>query len=85
MRNLIVVRKELAEKGIELTPSELVNLVKDLKKVQRRLMKNADLKDMTLWEKQDFCQKAANQGTEISPDELEDIIEVSTKIRAIEF
>lgn len=84
MKNLVDARRELAEKGIELTPKELVRYVKKLKKIQYKLL-NSDLHSMTLWDKQNFCCKSASQGKEISPDELDELIEIATKICAIDF
>lgn len=85
MKNLVDARRHLAERGIELTPKELASAVKDLKKLQRRLLKHSDFSEMTLWDKQNLCRQSANQGTEISPDELDEIIEIATKVRAMEF
>lgn len=84
VKNLVDARRELAEKGIELTPKELIGHIKQLKKIQQKLL-NSDLCSMTLWDKQNLCRKLAAQGTEISPVELDEIIEIATKICAKDF
>ncbi len=85
MKNLVEVRKQLAEKGIEFTPAELADLVGELKRLQKRLLRHPDYSDMTVWDKQQLCREAAMRGQEISPKELDDILEIMANIREIDF
>ena len=85
MKNLAEVRRHMAEKGIEYTPSELAGIVKELHKLQRRLLRGPDLSDLNIVDKQSVCRQMADDGVEISPDELDELIAISTKVRAIDF
>ena len=85
MKNLVEVRKQLAEKGFEFTPGEIVYTANALEKLHRRLVKRPDPRDMTVWDKQELCRQAAGLGMEVSPIELDSIITILSQVREIEF
>ena len=85
MKNIFDARRQLAENGIELTPNEVENILKDLKKLHRRFARQPDFSQMTLWDKQKMCRECAIKGMEISPDELEQYLEIMAKIQQMEF
>jgi hypothetical protein len=85
MKTTLEVRQHMAEIGYEFTPKQISWVVSKLAKLNRRLRRGPELEYMSLEDKQDLLMQLAEQGQEVTMDELESYIELAVKVRELEF
>lgn len=82
MDDVQAFRNNMAESGYEYTPKQASKCIRLAEKLRHDIYKNAredpskfeKLTSLTLQEKQQICRQFAEQGKEVTLDEMDDII-----------
>ena len=76
------VQQLLADSGIELTPDEVKHLIRQLRDSQKALKRHGFcLSELTLEEMQQLCRYFAEDGIEMTLDELREVSGIAKKLR----
>lgn len=88
MDDALALRNHMAEQGIEYTPAQAKDALCALEEFRQDVHNNSridpeqyeNLKDLTLEEKLDLCEQFAEQGEEVTLDELDQLIEITLDV-----